>query len=277
MAMASIVRAFFVVTIAVAATFLPFFPGGYDSLSNPLSEIAWVFGRAGLLLVPAGGIWLLFSRISGDSIGPRGWLVWLTLGACVLVALVLVLVAYASGPLLAVGTGAIAGLLILRLVRHLRAAAPADRKVAGLLMIVPILVLAVQSACIEPIASRARSRVIANSAPLIAGIERYRARHGAYPTSIFALYGDVKPAVVGVQRYYYEPSGDAYNLIFEEPSPAFGLRRFVVYNPHDKQRLTVHETDRLVLDDAGLDADNAGYTIVKPLPQPHWKLFKFRS
>lgn len=277
MAMASIVRAFFVVTIAVAATFLPFFPGGYDSLSNPLSEIAWAFGRAGLLLVPAGGIWLLFSTISGDSIGLRGWLVWLTLGACVLVALVLVLVAYASGPLLAVGTGAIAGLLILRLVRHLRAAAPADRKVAGLLMIVPILVLAVQSACIEPIASRARSRVIANSAPLIAGIERYRARHGAYPASIFALYGDVKPAVVGVQRYYYEPSGDSYNLIFEEPSPAFGLRRFVVYNPHDKQRLTVHETDRLVLDDAGLDADNAGYTIVKPLPQPHWKLFEFRS
>ena len=92
--------------------------------------------------------------------------------------------------------------------------------------------------------------------------------------SIFALYGDVKPSAVGVQRYQ---SGDAYNLIFEEPSPAFGLRRFVVYNPRDRQRLTVHETDRLVLNDAGLEADNAGYTIVQPLSQPHWKLFTFRS
>ena len=129
----------------------------------------------------------------------------------------------------------------------------------------------------ESLASRARNKLIANSAPLIAEIESHRARKGAYPVSIFALYGDVKPVIVGVERYYYEPSGDAYNLIFEEPSPAFGLRRFVVYNPRDKQRLTVHETDRLRLDDAGLDADNAGYTIVEPLPQAHWKLFTFRS
>ena len=165
----------------------------------------------------------------------------------------------------------------IRLARRLRAAAPVGRTVPGMLAVAPILVLAVQLAFIEPIASRARNRVIANSAPLIAEIERYRARQGAYPTSLFSLYGDYKPAVVGVQRYHYEPSGDAYNLIFEEPSPAFGLRRFVVYNPRDKQRLTVHETDRLMLDDAGLDADNAGYTIVQPLPQPHWKLFTFRS
>ena len=277
MAMANIVRAFLVVTIIVAATFLPFFPGGYDSLSNPLSEVAWVFGRAGLLLVPVGGLWLLLSRRSADNIRPRGWLVWLTLGTCILIALVLVLIAFASGPLLAAGTGTITGLLIFRLARRLGAAAPMDRAVAGLLMISPILVLAVQSVFIEPIASRARNRVIANSAPLIAEIERYRAQHGTYPMSIFALYGDVKPAIMGVQRYYYEPSGDAYNLIFEEPSPTFGLRRFVVYNPRDKQRLTVHETDRLMLDEAGLDADNAGYTIVQALPQRHWKLFKFRS
>lgn len=151
------------------------------------------------------------------------------------------------------------------------------RTLPGFLMLAPITVLAVQLAFMEPIASRARNRVIANSAPLIAEIESYRARQGAYPVSIFALYGDVKPAVVGVERYYYERTGDAYNLIFEQPSPAFGLRQFVVYNPRDKQRLSVHETDRLRLDDAGLDADNAGYTIVEPLPQPHWKLFTFRS
>jgi hypothetical protein len=275
--MAHIVRIFLVVTAVITATFLPFFPGGYDALSKPLSGMAWIFGRVGLLLVPVGGLWLLFSKRSGAGIQPRGWLVWLTLGTCIIVALVLVLVAFAFGPLLAAGTGTICGLLIIWLVRRLRAAAPVSWTVLGLLAVVPITVLAVQLAFMESIASRARNRVIANSAPLIAEIESYYVRQGAYPVSIFALYGDVKPAVVGVQRYYYEPSGDAYNLIFEEPSPVFGLRRFVVYNPREKQRLTVHETDRLRLDDVGLEADNAGYTIVEPLPQPHWKLFTFRS
>lgn len=275
--MAHIVLAFLTVIAIIAATFLPFFPGGYDPLSEPVSSMAWIFGRVGLLLVPVGGLWLWFSQRPGTGIRPRGWLLWTTLGACILIALVLTLIAFAFGALLAAGTSALAGLLIIRLARRLRTATPVGRTVPSMLMVVPILVLMVQLVFIEPIASRARNRVIANSAPLIAEIERHRERQGAYPTSLFSLYGDFKPAVVGVQRYYYEPSGDAYNLIFEEPSPAFGLRRFVVYNPRDKQRLTVHETDRLLLDEAGLDADNAGYTIVHPLPQAHWKLFTFRS
>ncbi len=259
--MAHIVRAFLIVTALITVTFLPFFPGGYDSLSKSLSGMAWIFGRVGLLLVPVGGLWLWFSPRSGAGIRPRGWLLWVTLGTCILIALALVLIAFAFGPLLAAGTATIAGLIIIRLMRRLRAATPVGRMVPGLLAVAPILVLMVQLVSIEPIASRARNRVIANSAPLIAEIERHRERQGDYPASLFSLYGDFKPAVVGVQRYYYEPSGDAYNLIFEEPSPVFGLRRFAVYNPRDKQRLTVHETDRLLLDDAGLDADNAGYTL----------------
>ena len=66
-------------------------------------------------------------------------------------------------------------------------------------------------------------------------------------------------------------------MIFKEPSLGFGTRRFVVYNPRDTQRVTVHEQDRLLLDEAALDADNAGYTVVQPLPQPHWKAFLFLS
>jgi hypothetical protein len=275
--MSNLVRAFLILIAVVTATFLPYFPGGYDALSKPLSEMAWMFGRVGLLLVPVGALGLLFSRKAGAGIDPRGWLLWLTLGVCILIAMVLILIAYAFGPLLAAGTGMICGRIIIRLARRLRTAEPVSRTALGLLVVVPITALAVQLAIMESVASSARNRVIANSAALIAEIESYHLRQDAYPASIYALYGDVKPAVMGVERYFYERSGDAYNLIFEEPSPAFGLRRFVVYNPRDKQRLTVHETDRLRLDDAGLDADNAGYTIVVPLPQPHWKLFTFRS
>jgi hypothetical protein len=124
---------------------------------------------------------------------------------------------------------------------------------------------------------RARNRAIRNAEPLIAEIERYRARRGAYPESLFSIWGDYKPAVVGVERYHYERSGEAYNVIFKEPSLGFGIRRFVAYNPLDKQRVTVHEQDRLLLDDAGLDADNAGYTLIEALPQAHWKVFTFLS
>jgi hypothetical protein len=203
-----------------------------------------------------------------------------TLGTCVVIALVMTLVAFTSGGLMAAGTAAIAGLLTIRLMRRLRldqSGSPIPRMVPAMLVASPLAVLAVQSAFVEPLSSSARNRVIANSVPLITEIERYRERNGAYPASLFSLYGDFKPATVGVQRYYYEPSGDAYNLIFEEPSPPFGTRRFVVYNPRDKQRLTVHENDRLRLDDAGLDADNAGYTIAEPLSQLHWKAFLFLS
>ena len=37
-------------------------------------------------------------------------------------------------------------------------------------------------------------------------------------------------------------------------------------NPRDRHRVTVHEQDRLLLDEAALDADNAGYTIVRVAP-----------
>ena len=70
--MAHTIRAILVVTAIITATFLPFFPGGYDSLAKPLSGAAWIFGRVGLLLVPVGGLWLLFPPKSGAGIGPRG-------------------------------------------------------------------------------------------------------------------------------------------------------------------------------------------------------------
>ena len=148
---------------------------------------------------------------------------------------------------------------------------------AAILTATPLVIVAAQSSLIGPATVLARDTAIANCAPFIAEIERYRERHGVYPASLFSIWGDFKPAIVGIDRYHYEPSGDAYNVIFREPSLDFGMRRFVVYNPRDRQRVTLHEQDRLRLDDAGLDADNAGHTFIEPLPQPHWKIFLFRG
>lgn len=280
--MAHLVQACLLVMAVITATFLPFVAGGYDPLAEPLSAIAWALGRISLLLVPIGGFWLWASVKHPSGAKSLGWLTWVTLGACALISVLMTLIAFASSGsiLLAVGIAVIAGMLNIRLMRRLRAAQaglPLPRLTAAILTVAPTVVFAAQSVLVDQITTHARNRVIASSAPLIAEIERYHARHGAYPVSLFSIYGDCKPSILGVERYHYEPSGDAYNVIFKEPSLGFGTKRFVVYNPRDKQRVTVHEQDRLLLDDAGLDADNAGYTIVQPLPQPHWKAFLFLS
>ncbi len=280
--MAPLVRACAFVAVVIAATFLPFVPGGHDPLAVPLSAMAWAVGRVGLLLVPVGGLWLWASTRPAPRVAPPAWLVWVTLGVALLIAMVTVLVAFASSgsPLLAAVTAAVTGLLTIRVGRRIRATRtgmPMPRMSAAILVVAPIVVLAVQTMLVEAVTAHARNRVIANGAPLIAEIERYRARRGAYPESLFSVWGDYKPSSVGVERYYYERSGEAYNVIFKEPSLGFGTRRFVVYNPRDTQRVTVHEQDRLLLDEAALDADNAGYTVVQPLPQPHWKVFLFLS
>jgi hypothetical protein len=270
------------IVVILAMTFLPFLSGGYDFLAGPLAAVAWALGRVGLLLVPIGGLWLWTGAKAATNGRPGKWLARLTLGVCVLIALALIIVAFAgtSSLLLAGAVAAVAVAVNVGVARRLRlthSGTPLPRSAAVALLIVPVIVWGVQSALLDPLTASARNRVINNAAPLIAEIEQYHARHGRYPVSLFAIWGDYKPAIQGVERYYYEPSGDAYNLIFREPTLEFGIRRFVVYNPRDKQRVTVHEHDRLRLDEAGLDADNAGYTLSEQLPQPHWKLFVFLS
>ncbi len=192
----------------------------------------------------------------------------------------MILVGFASsGVLLSAGTAAIAGLLNIRIVHRMRAAqsGPAMPRMApAILAVAPIVVLSVQSALVDAVATSGRNLVIANSATLIAEIEQYRARHGAYPVSILAVWGDYKPSIVGVERYHYEPSGDAHNVIFEEPSLGFGTRRFVVYNPRDEQSMTSHEQDRLRLEGEELEAASGG-RVVLALRQPNWKVFLFLS
>jgi hypothetical protein len=285
--MALLVRACAIVTVIIVATFLPFAPGGYDPLAVPLSGMAWALGHVGLWLVPVGGLWLWVStrQASHSTRSARPapvWLVWVTLGECVFIAIVVVLIAFASSgsQLLAAATAVFTGLLIFRLGRRIRAAQTEmsmPRMAAVILIVAPIVVLTAQTMLVDAVTTHARNRAIANGAPLIAEIERYRVRRGVYPESLFSVWGDYKPSIVGIDRYHYERSGESYNVIFKEPSLGFGTRRFVVYNPRDTQRVTVHEQDRLLLDDAALAADNARYTVIQALPQPHWKAFLFLS
>jgi hypothetical protein len=277
--MTYLVRSMLVGAVVIALTFLPFVPGDYDPLAVPLSGMALILGRIALLLVPIGGLWLWASTRHVPRALPPRWLIWVTLITCSVIALVMTVFALAStGVLLATGTAAICGLVVAWLVRRLQALALTDRATlavaSALLIAVPLVVLATQSALIPAVTTSGRNRVIANGAVLIAEIEQYRAQHGAYPVSLLAVWGDYKPSIKGVERYAYEPSGTVYNVIFEEPSLEFGTRRFVVYNPHDEQRMTSHAQDRLQFQGPALEA-RRGYHALHALPQPHWKVFVF--
>jgi hypothetical protein len=142
------------------------------------------------------------------------------------------------------------------------------------LVIVPIAVFLLQRAIVEPAVEFSRNRAIRNSAEMIAGIERYRASRGHYPPSLLSVWKDYKPSVIGIDRYYYEPSGDAYNLVFEQPAAAIGTREFVVYNPRDQQTATSHAMDILEYTPEHLERTR-GFHASHALPQAHWKYFWF--
>ncbi len=133
-----------------------------------------------------------------------------------------------------------------------------------------------QMAVVAPAIEFSRSRAIRNSARLIADIEQYRAVHGRYPESLLSVWEDYVPGVIGIKEYHYEPSGDAYNLFFEQFALQFGTREFVMYNPRDQQVMTSHKMDLLQLTPQELALEQSrGHYAVHDAPHPHWKYFWF--
>lgn len=65
----------------------------------------------------------------------------------------------------------------------------------------PLLLFAAQRVGSDPATTFARSLAIANAAPLLADIERYRLERGCYPPSLHSVSEDYAPDVIGVERY----------------------------------------------------------------------------
>jgi len=253
----------------VLCTLLPFLPGGHDSLAVPLSAMAQVFGFTGLLLVPAGGLWMAsvhWSRLAGWRYAfavvafVTASIVWLTVSVAALF----------SGAAFAFCTAALGvyiGWRVWPRLRTLSNAAPIY------LLVVPVVVVSLQRAMADPVTELARSRAIRNSAPLIADIEQYHVTYGRYPTSLTSVSKDYLPSVVGVEEYQYEPSGDTYNLFFEQFTFSPDVRQIVMYNPRDQQEMTSHDIDLLRRPEEL--QWRRGYHSVRDTAHPHWKCFDF--
>lgn len=270
--------------ISLAAC-LPFLPGGYDRLAVPLSDMAQVFGFVGLVFVPIGALWLFAElrcrrreQLRAQPNPPRTITIALTVAGALVVA-VLALVAWAqAGNALALLTLALGGAALWRFATSDSRPRAADSNRLNpapfYLLIVPTAVAIAQHLLAGPVAHWSRERVISESGPMIDAIEAYHAAHGKYPLSLASLGNDYKPASMGVERYYYEPNGDAFNLYFEHHTFRLGTQEIVMYNPRGEQDISSHDADLLELSPEQIEQQRGHYA-QHEADTPHWKYFWF--
>jgi hypothetical protein len=259
------------IVLLVSTMLLPFLPGRYDPLATTLSGSATVVAFGGLLLVPIGVAWLISSR----GYAPAK----VALVVATLLAAVAALAAAANGSMAA-------GVVILArwvtwLVHRWRRVSEArtnganlSRAVPVALILVPLAGTAARMTLVESAAAWSRDRAIANSAEIITDIERFRERTGAYPVAISSVWPDYHPGIIGVERYRYEPNGEAYNLYFEHPATDLAAREIVMYNPRGEQDISSHAFDLLQLSPEEIRRQR-GYFKSHNLPQTKWKRFLF--
>jgi hypothetical protein len=246
---------------------LPFLPGKHDPLAVPLFRMATAVAFAGLLIVPFAAVGVFRARpVEGM---PRGLAV-ATLVAVFFVWIIVSLVATGSSGWSFGAITFVAGGVAIWNSRHRMT----SRAGSFFLLIVPLASVALWLTFVPRAVEFSRSRAIENSAPLIADIERYRGTHSRYPLSTQALWPDYLTGVIGVERYHYEPSGDAYNILFEQPTYQLGLNEIVVYNPRDEQNASSHAADRLTRS-PDLLRNGGGSFRVLTAREPHWKYFWF--
>ena len=267
-----LVRIIALTAFLILCTVLPFLPGRYDSLAMSLSKLALLFGKVGLVLVPVGALWLASEHWSRNPVRRRVFAITALIAASA-VWFILSIGAFAESFTL--GFGAVA-LWIYAVVKVRPRTSEGASPIPLYLLIVPVAVALAQYVLAGPVSQFSRTRAIRNSAPLIADIERHRVANGRYPLSTLSVWPDYKPAVIGIRTYQYEPAGDAYNVLFEQPSFVLGTTEIVMYNPRGEQALASHALDVLQLTPEQLALDRTrGHYAVLDAPEPNWKSFLF--
>lgn len=256
-----------VVAILWVAMLLPYLPGRFDASAAAVSFLVRVAGHASLILAPVGLVWSIHPRLSRR---------WLTV-ALVLAALIAATTALAALAINQLALGVVVGLsaasFLWRLRRRMRVdfagLAGSQMRISLCLLTIPLLLLAFQATVLPRAASWSRDRAIQRSTALIAEIESFRQRRGHYPISLRSLNRDVPTGIVGIERFHYEPSGEAYHVFFVRPSLELDAAEVVIFNPRNEPRFTSHELDLLQYDGDQLDRRRGDQRRTQ-LGQPHW-------
>jgi hypothetical protein len=246
---------------------LPYLPGRFDASAAPLSFMVQVGGYASLLLVPVGLAWL----------ASRRWSSALRTLAVVVGGVVAFATVVAGAAANHTTVGVLTGIAAIGLLRMTYRRSGADEAHAGrrrgrvllYLVCIPLVLVTFRTAVLPRMADWSRDRAIRHSAGLVAEIEAFRQRRGHYPVSLHSLNSDVATGVIGIERFHYEPNGDAYNLFFVRPHIELDAMEVVLFNPRDEHRFTSHELDLLQYDGEQLDR-RRGDRRRTPLARPHW-------
>lgn len=244
---------------------LPHFPGRYDGSAEALSFAVRMGSYASLLLVPAG---------IGMLILPGRRRLWSTIVAAALAVTALAITtSFIVGNQAALGVVSGIGWVILlrQAIRrwHQGGFSGSSRQGWYYLVIPPIALLVFQVLVLPRAASWSRDRAIQNCAPLIEAIERYRERHKEYPPSLHSLNSDFPTGVAGIERFHFEPAGQAYQIYFVRQHVEPDAKEVILFNPRDEHRFPSHDLDILEFDGAQLAARRGDWRRLQ-LDQPHW-------
>lgn len=213
---------------------LPFLPGPSNKLSIGLSALGQMAGFFGILMLPLSVVWAFFElrKLRGTA----GLEVnhWNNGFYCAIAATLIALFGYGlttaglthDDGWWVTGVSAPIGLFLLwktaRGIAKLRRQTVLKFNPAPLyLLSIPLVVLAAKLWLQDPLAAASRLQAIRQCEPLIAAIERYWQEKGYYPESL----ADLRPAylaelpstsVMGVNRFAYEKTPDAYHLYFRQ-------------------------------------------------------------
>lgn len=263
-----------IASLLALGTIYPFLPGRYDSLAIPLSTMTQVFGVVGLALVPCGVLWFLM---------PKHGFAFAVLTTIVATGIALILALFATLSVgnafgvLTLGAWICALAVIIPRLRRMKRTESRGRHAAPMyLVLLPVCAFVIQLAVATSMTRQSRDVAIANATAFIDDIEQYYQGHGHYPVALQAQNIDYRPGVIGVQRYYYVPQGDSYNLSFEQPRfvlDRFGTREWVVYNPRDSHRVFSHVA--WMLPPPEVVESSQGWYAFGETGRAHWRYFLF--
>jgi hypothetical protein len=267
----------FVIAV-LTGIFLPYFHGDYDRFAVGISYILQFASFTSLLLVPVGLVWCVknfMNRNKGIATYP------IYIRTITLIIVVLMFLAAALGSLasdnrffaiIILGTGALVLLNLRKKGKELKPQNSTYSYMPYYFIFIPLTVVFIRLTYFEKVKDQSTNFVIKQSKLLIHDIESYKKTNGHYPISIQSTIEDYHTSVSGIQRFYYEPNGNAYNLYFEQVSNMLGTQEIVMYNKLGEHEMTVHNEDLLRIAPENIIR---GYHKVADLPQQHWKIFYF--
>lgn len=268
------------IAILCVGMFRPYMTGEYDHLAAGLSTIVQFGCLSSLLMVPIGLVGLILDLTLWKGKVPSRYATMLRRAILVIVAIITAscsLGAFVTqNASMAVIVSAI-GVYVMRqywtYIEQLRTRAQTSFHVAiYYLIIIPLTCFFIRTFFLVGAKESSTEHAIAESSRLIRDIEFYRKTNGHYPLALQSITEDYKPMVAGISRFHYEPSGDSYNLFFEQFSDRIGTREVVMYNPSNLHHITVHNEDLLRV---ARERIVKGYYETEERKEPGWRMFYF--